>query len=305
MSLAYTVNLLRASGRLNKVLALLSNAGTLDPTLAFVGYGSLFVCELLRLESVQMGVVVAKVLLGQVTGLDIDESFEKLGLASDLTGVADSLGVLSGLISDIRIFNRLWGLVGLISWGISEYDAQQKPLDVNDPYIKYDKAVRVITALQVWSNLFYQPLENVAYLGMHKILPVSDAAQNSLWLHSSKLWALHVVLELIRLVVEIRRNVKRQSIEKKAGKTTTTTDTKACNCTKLLPNFLKGLGDQWWRDLVINLAYLPLTAHWSIDGGIVDNLIVGFLGASAAAANVGWKWKKALTPDVPVEKKMQ
>lgn len=304
MSLAYTINILRASGRLNKVLALLSNAGTLDPSLAFVGYGSLFVCELLRLDSVQMAVTVSKVLLGQLTGIDLDEALAKLGLASDLTGVADSLGVLSGLISDIRIFNRLWGLFGLVSWGIAEYDAQQKPLSKSDPYHSYDKAVRLITAVQVWSNLFYQPLENVAYLGMHKILPVSEASQNSLWLHSSKLWALHVVLELVRLVVEIKRNIKKEQIAKAQGKTTKTA-TSSCRCTKLLPQALQGLGDQWWRDLVINLAYLPLTAHWSIDGGIVDNLVVGFLGASAAAANVGWKWKKAVTVDAPTEKKLQ
>lgn len=304
MSLAYTINILRASGRLNKVLALLSNAGTLDPSLAFVGYGSLFACELLRLDSVQMAVTVSKVLLGQLTGIDLDEALAKLGLASDLTGVADSLGVLSGLISDIRIFNRLWGLFGLVSWGIAEYDAQQKPLSKSDPYHSYDKAVRLITAVQVWSNLFYQPLENVAYLGMHKILPVSEASQNSLWLHSSKLWALHVVLELVRLVVEIKRNIKKEQIAKAQGKTTKTA-TSSCRCTKLLPQALQGLGDQWWRDLVINLAYLPLTAHWSIDGGIVDNLVVGFLGASAAAANVGWKWKKAVTVDAPTEKKLQ
>ena len=34
----------------------------------------------------------------------------------------------------------------------------------------------------------------------------------------------------------------------------------------------------WWRDLVSNLAYAPMTMHWSMEGGMLSDWGVGALG---------------------------
>ncbi|KAF3201409.1 hypothetical protein TWF106_002828 [Orbilia oligospora] len=80
------------------------------------------------------------------------------------------LRALSGIISDFRIFSRLWGLFGIAEWAVQVYEAPPK-----------DQQLRQIAYAQVCVNIIYQSLENVAYLSQHKILRYSNATQNKLW----------------------------------------------------------------------------------------------------------------------------
>ena len=109
-----------------------------------------------------------------------------------------------------------------------------------------------IEKCQVVVNLLYQPLENLAYLSSHKIITLSKQTEDKLWRWSCQCWAAHVFMELYRLHLinhAVRTDQKRKHM----------------------------------REIIINLAYAPLTVHWSMIGGIgLSERSVGALGLVAA-----------------------
>ncbi|KAK9389890.1 hypothetical protein V1515DRAFT_592150 [Lipomyces mesembrius] len=171
--------------------------------------------------------------------------------------VSIRMRTLSSLISDIRIFHRLWGLVGLLRWAIATL---QKP--------PKDALLKAVTFAQVASNILYQPLENIAYLGSHEIIPVSKAKINRLWAVSSRLWAVHVILEFVRLGRE--KYLAGKDAEKS-----------------------KTADALWRRQLLVNAAYFPLTIHWSLETGVLSDLAVGVLGTIAGGARLIPLWKQS------------
>lgn len=48
----------------------------------------------------------------------------------------------------------------------------------------------------------------------------------------------------------------------------------------------------WRRDLVSNLAYAPLTVHWSLEEGLLGDFWIGVLGTVAGAAGFAELWKE-------------
>lgn len=254
--------------RLNASNNILGSYGGNDSNLAFVGYGLLFVSEVLKYASslvpsspspkvaagVGGGATARSAILPWLSTPAGHALLQRF--ASKATSLVGPTRILSNLISDIRIFNRLWGLVPLSVWAVDTW--AQPP---------QDPVLRGIAYTQVVANLLYQPLENVAYLAMHQIIPtsvISDRAQLLLWIYSCYLWALHVVLDLVRLYREAQ--LQRQG--------------------KLPKNDFR-----WYQHLIINLSYLPLTVHWSLEQGCLNDMTVGFLGSTAALASIYPKWK--------------
>ncbi|CUS09759.1 unnamed protein product [Tuber aestivum] len=91
---------------------------------------------------------------------------------------------LTSLISDIRMFMRLWGLVGIYTWGLSTLSASRpSPIEI----------------AQVFANTCFQICENVAYLSSHGIVRIRKKTEGQLWLWSSRFWMAHVALEFVRL----------------------------------------------------------------------------------------------------------
>ncbi|KAF3162028.1 hypothetical protein TWF788_002202 [Orbilia oligospora] len=170
------------------------------------------------------------------------------------------LRALSGIISDFRIFSRLWGLFGIAEWAVQVYEAPPK-----------DQQLRQIAYAQVCVNIIYQSLENVAYLSQHKILRYSNATQNKLWAWSCRFWAAHVALDFCRLW-RIR----------------------------MLRHNYKGVTDaedhEWWRQISSNLCWAPLTIHWSVEnGGLLDGFTTGALGTAAGILSVQHVWRQTRT----------
>ncbi len=48
---------------------------------------------------------------------------------------------------------------------------------------------------------------------------------------------------------------------------------------------------KWRREMVVNLAYAPLTLHWSLENGFADDFWVGLLGSVAGVAGFRDLWK--------------
>lgn len=128
---------------------------------------------------------------------------------------------------------------------------------------------RRIAWAQVLVNLGYQYLENGAYLSSKGVMSWTTKKQNSAWLWSSRFWAMHVVLDLGRLGYELNGQRKDgEHVDVKAVKET------------------------WVRQTTTNLAYLPLTLHWSVDGGLLHDFAVGVFGSVAGLTKLRDLWRR-------------
>lgn len=178
--------------------------------------------------------------------------------------LAARLKALSSVISDFRIFVRLFGLLGIYSWGKDVWSSPPS-----------DGVEERIVKAQVIVNCFFQILENGAYLASKNVLNWSESKQNKAWLWSSRFWASHVFLEFLRLgrVWSIR---KREMQAGKGKEKQVDADTREAEWKK-----------EWVRSLVVNSAWAPLTLHWSMEGGLISDAWVGAVGSVAGIVGVG------------------
>lgn len=234
-----------------------------------------------------------------------------LGIKSTKSSsAAQRVQKLSALISDARILYRIWGILPIFKWMIG--------LERSPPPTRL---LHNIERIQGWSMLAYCPMEALAYLGSHGVLPVPAAIQNSFWLWGSRFWALYVGLQLLHLVEDNRLlRLRAKALERSRGHPTP-------NKIQLKPNGLvadasspsekSGSASQeqvitrrMWdelddrkaailNELWVNLGYLPLTIHWSCATGIISDGWVGLFGTIAAMAGLRSGWKSSAAPPVP------
>ncbi|KAK9370033.1 hypothetical protein V1509DRAFT_618342 [Lipomyces kononenkoae] len=261
----------RSDPALAKADRILSASSSLDLNLMTLQYALVFVSE--SITAVHNRRVLRQVyrqlsILLNYFGSGSNMAVVTADVAVPRPSIAVRMRTLSSLISDIRIFHRLWGLIGLLRWAIATLQSPPK-----------DSWLAAVAYLQVVSNLLYQPLENIAYLGSHDIIPVSKAKINRLWVVSSRLWAAHVILEFVRLgrqkYLAVQKN-KDDAGEKKAEAKTESAMAEVL----------------WRRQLLVNTAYFPLTIHWSMQTGFLSELAVGVLGTVAGGARLIPLWKQ-------------
>jgi hypothetical protein len=174
---------------------------------------------------------------------------------------------------------------------------QQQSSHERDPY------VHAIELAQCLAYIVYQALENVAHLTDLGVVPASlvtsrynpfrdprdataSASTRRLWLVSSRFWLAGVSCDVLRLAreayVAARRRRTRQlapSAEGDAGgEVATAAEAKATD-------------RRWWSELFVAGCWLPMSAHYSIDGGLfkpgVEDGVLGALGL--AASWEGWR----------------
>jgi hypothetical protein len=194
---------------------------------------------------------------------------------SRLLITAKRLKALSTLISDFRTFTRLWGLIGIYKWGRST---------LLDP--PEDAILRQITYAQVLSNIFFQYFENGAYLSSKGVLGWSPERQGRAWRYSSRFWMTHVALNFVRLYRETVLRANRGTEEQKRtdgpkGDVITDRDQAAWLA-------------KWRKDLATNLAWAPLTVHWSLENGLVSEFWIGLLGSVAGITGLRVLWKNTI-----------
>lgn len=244
---------------------MLSTPSGIDKVLMAIGYSSLAASSLLssvsraRLYAAALQLIRAAADLPAGTTVLVDAA--KLP-APRILRAARSLEALSSLISDFRIFARLWGMIGIWQWGRGVLESPPR-----------DVTVRAVTYAQVLVNVVYQILENGAYLSSKSVLGWSAEAQNKAWLWSSRCWAAHVGLEFVRLGRELAQRRARGKGEVK--------DVAA----------QKAEVEGWRREVVVNAAYAPMTVHWSLEKGCISPLTVGVLGSVVGVINVTRLWE--------------
>lgn len=102
---------------------------------------------------------------------------------------------------------------------------------------------------------------------------------------SSRFWAAYVGCELVRLLVE--RAYHEPVVEKvgdgeKEDKLRVEQERREAQSKSFT----------WWKDLVSNVAYAPMTLHWSVEEGLLSNVQVGVCGMVAGGAMLADAWRK-------------
>lgn len=258
----------RTFGRLSKILS--TPSGT-DRLLATTCYTLTLLSSLITNHLTSNIEKIAeqfaeKASLALEPGESVIATFPVPPLTKHLAALANSSQKLASLISDYRIFTRLWGLLGLYAWGKGTY--------LSPPS---DSFLKGIAYAQVGVNVCFQTLENLAYLASKGIITRDPATQSRDWKWSSRFWMSHVILDFARLYrTKSLRNAKLDKLGEE--------DKEA----KALRNEEEAT---WWREFIVNACYFPMTIHWSTDG-ILSPTQVGLLGSVAGGTSLRYLWNK-------------
>jgi len=198
--------------------------------------------------------------------------------------IVGSAKALADMIADYRVFVRLWGLVGLYMWAKRMYLAPLPKTSSGE-----NKLLRGLTWAAIASCLGFQVLENGAYLSSKGALTsarwtgdVGKARENKWWLWSSRFWAVYVGCELARLGVMWYHGSRRSTVDVDDGEK----EDKLRRKEEQEQDWL------WWKDLVSNVAYAPMTLHWSLEEGLLSDWGVGACGMVAGGALLVDAWRK-------------
>lgn len=187
-----------------------------------------------------------------------------------LARLSTSSKKLAALISDFRIFVRMWGLLDMYAWGRSTW--------INPPK---DGILKILEWSRVISNVGFQSLENGAYLAQHGVINMTSKTQTQWWLWSSQFWAFDVALNFVRLarMRQLRKVEDQNKIQAEGG-----------DETRLKVQRRKD-EIQWVKSVIVNAAWQPLTIHWSLEKGALTDSWVGVFGMIAGGIGLREKWK--------------
>jgi len=221
----------------------------------------------------------------------------RAGLRNEPTSsITPKLVKLASIIGDARTLWGIWGMLPIIQWLISLEHAPPPT-----------RRLLTIERTQGWSMLAFYPLQHFSYFRKHDIIPTTlplpavlssqssgkprqvtiNVATVSQW--SSRLWATYVVLQLAHLREDRTLLIKKQralgqlsSVEKERAE-------------------LSRRWDRWYNELAVNLSFLPMTIHWSLEKGLFKNdAWISLFGLAAAIASFRNGWKAtALPPSKP------
>ncbi|KAG5647339.1 hypothetical protein DXG03_000407 [Asterophora parasitica] len=207
------------------------------------------------------------------------------------SSAAAAYAKIGSLIGDSRTLWRIWGLLPIIQWLVS---LERNPQPTRN--------LLTIERLQGWSMLGYYPLEHISYLLSHGLIPatipslaslISSSAKpiklnsGKLGMWSTRFWALYVLLQLAHLREDKKLLQLRQRNLRKAKVALTPTEKQE----------LKQRWDSYYSELITNLAYLPLTIHWSLEKGFIKNdVLTGMFGLVAGLVSFRSGWKATALP---------
>lgn len=180
--------------------------------------------------------------------------------------LAERLRALVDMLDDWSVMSRLWGLLAM--WMLArEFITTPKSTDDREPGVRQVKTA--ISATQIVSLIGFFLLENIAWLSRRKVLAWSDKSQPKLILWCVRSWGVYVFAELGRLLF--------QRFSKKRGETgQEDADSQS----------------EWNKQFVENLAWAPLTVHWSTPGGLLPESVAALLASYAQFISVQGLWKE-------------
>lgn len=244
----------------------------IDTVLLFVGYSSHLTASLIEsLASSPLRQHVLRILAVA------PQLASKLGAAPtpSVQGTVESLRAISALLTEARTFMRLWGLLGMYT-GAKRLIAREMALrrDPSAAAAGHNNVDRVVAWTQLALGVTFQALENAAYLAQKKVLHLSPATQMKAIVWSTRFWAASVGVELGKLLVE---KVRRENAARATGE-----DEKAVAAWR----------EQWNSAFLRNLAWAPLTVHWSLEKGLLNEMMIGALATIPGVISMSKLWKE-------------
>ncbi|KAI9708683.1 MAG: hypothetical protein M1828_002687 [Chrysothrix sp. TS-e1954] len=251
---------------------ILSTQSGIDSTLLLTNYTLVLVnSQLKRLLTTDVQALTQRLLASTSKSLSTLDSGEKLITAIPVPSKTSRLaewqaGTEAGarLISEVRAFMRLWGLIGIVGWAERTHKAGPK-----------DTLLRAIAWGQVAANATYLVLEHGAYLASKGVLrgwAPERMKRTMVW--AARAFAVHVALDFLRLM-------RTWSVE-----TASTSNEKEGKIAKEEAAWM------WWRSFYIDTAYAPLAVHWSLEQGAVGETWVGLLGSVAGVLGFREAWRQ-------------
>ena len=183
--------------------------------------------------------------------------------------LASRLKALSGLLSEARMILRLWALLGMYFWGrglVAKALRKSSPEEEEEKGKGTQETTKVETTIE-WTRLALciglQSLENGAYLSSRGVMGWSAKTQGLAYKWSARFWAAYVGIELGRLLAEGFGGGKVYQADETAD---------------------------WRKKVVRNMAWMPLTIHWSTDTGLVNEPLVGILASIPGIIQIRDLW---------------
>lgn len=236
-------------------------------------------------------------------------------LSARAAALAVRLRALSALLSDARMFLRLWALLGLYAWakrslarlaalasssaahssssgaaaaGGSSASHAEKRRTLGRHPSGTGSAVgapaaaataggggavdALVDLIQLSSCIIFQSLENWGYLASKSVVPLPRGSTvMSMYTWSARFWAVFVGTELGRLAAHgLLGPAATRVVARKPGEET----------------------DAAWRRKTLRMAaWMPLTLHWSVVGGVgVPEWAVGALASIPGVVQMGELW---------------
>lgn len=197
--------------------------------------------------------------------------------------LAARLKSLGGLASEARTIARLWGLLGMYFWA-KRLTSQlfSKPSSPNE---SSSRLTTLISWAQLLSCTAFQYLENGAYLSGKGVLGWTPKEQGRAYVVGARFLGVHTALELGKLLAQIvvaNNNNKRPAAavagDEKSGEVQTSEE--------------KAQAEAVRRSMAINLAWTPLTLHWSTEGGFLSEAAVGLGGCIPGVIQMSKLWRE-------------
>jgi hypothetical protein len=266
--------------RLHRCLQTRSGA---DTVLFFICYASRFAGAALEdisrsaLRHAAQNLIALAVKLPPSTTVTFDSAPLVSPAAAIALQLSARLKALAATLSEIRTFGRLWGLLGLYFASKNLVKSALAP-PKKEGEANGDGRTRAQArfdtfwaAAQILALVSFQLNENIVYLASKKILGVSPATQGRLGRLSVRSWAVYTFMELARLlIVRQRRASARASGELTAKDAEWRRD--------------------WTKDFTRNLSWAPMTVHFSVENGPLNELGISALGLYPAISQMRELW---------------
>ncbi|KAF2762882.1 hypothetical protein EJ05DRAFT_534349 [Pseudovirgaria hyperparasitica] len=203
--------------------------------------------------------------------------------AKRIAKLSEGAGNLSAKISDVRMFMRLWGLLGMYAWARSTYAAPPK-----------DTILKAIAWGQITVMTAFQFLENAVYLASQGVLNgegwlgEAGARRKGDWMvKSCQCWVAYIGLDFVRLGYEWYKERNGLNEEVVSGNVEKEKEFKMAALQRT-----KDRNALWWRQFVKQAAYSPMALHYSVTTPLISDTTIGWTGMIAGISGLMHLWRQ-------------
>ncbi|KAI1340500.1 hypothetical protein F5Y15DRAFT_378804 [Xylariaceae sp. FL0016] len=198
-----------------------------------------------------------------------------------LLTISNRLKALSVLTSEARTILRLWGLLSMYFWARRLVLALRQPRE-SAANTAADKLERSISWAQLVACVIFQALENASYLSSKGVLGFAPATQGKMARWSARFWGSFVGIEIGRLFYEAHKRSRRTRAEKFAND----------KSVAIMEREESEWAETWRKSVIRNMAWAPLTLHWSLEQGLVNETTIGALACIPGFLQMRDLWRR-------------